>query len=419
MKKNAGFDRGVHRSLQLKYSFLGILLVFLVACTGCQKKEEALVLASQAKEEVLELSDKAASLLGGEPREVRRLRELPLEETDGVHQEYYFQQLSEDEKRVYRELLAGILEFQEEILVSSEKDEILERAYQAILLDHAELFWVHGRGVVYKTLYRSYGKFQPKYGFTREEAEALERDLEEKAAGIVAGIDASASAYEKARYIYGYVIQNTDYREGTQDQNIAGALGEGGAVCAGYARAVQYLLEKLGVECIYASGDMKDSDQGHAWNIVNLDGNYYYLDATNGDQQDFLPAEEGEPQRVLYDYFCPFPEEYEALCQQSEEYEVPACTAVDYNSYVLGGNCFGTYETEQIRQYLLEQLEAGNQILSVKFVSEEDFALAREEWITQEEIRSVAMYYMELRGIEHVQYSYGLLEDLRTIYFMF
>lgn len=41
---------------------------------------------------------------------------------------------------------------------------------------------------------------------------------------------------------------------------------------------------------------------------------YYYVDATNGDQPDFLngnAAQLEEHKTIIYDYLCPFPEEYE------------------------------------------------------------------------------------------------------------
>ena len=51
---------------------------------------------------------------------------------------------------------------------------------------------------------------------------------------------------------------------------------------------VQYLLERLDIPCIYVDGSTKGSTEGHAWDIVKIGQEYYYVDATNGDQPDFL-----------------------------------------------------------------------------------------------------------------------------------
>ncbi|MDE5539650.1 MAG: hypothetical protein K2J20_04110, partial [Bacilli bacterium] len=45
-------------------------------------------------------------------------------------------------------------------------------------------------------------------------------------------------------------------------------------VCGNYAALVQALLKRLGVECYYIIS------YEHAWNLVNIQGNYYYVDAT-------------------------------------------------------------------------------------------------------------------------------------------
>ena len=64
------------------------------------------------------------------------------------------------------------------------------------------------------------------------------------------------------------------------------ALVGGEAVCEGYARATQLLLNKLGVENFLVIGDAKNDDgkiEPHMWNIVEQDGRYYIADITNSD----------------------------------------------------------------------------------------------------------------------------------------
>ena len=59
---------------------------------------------------------------------------------------------------------------------------------------------------------------------------------------------------------------------------------------------------------------LPEVQRDNAWNIITLNGNDYYFDATNGDQPEFLEGDAvqlAEHKTILYDYLCPFPEEYE------------------------------------------------------------------------------------------------------------
>ena len=58
--------------------------------------------------------------------------------------------------------------------------------------------------------------------------------------------------------------------------NIYGTLGEGLAVCMGYALAYDYLLQRVGIESQYCSSDKLV----HAWNVVYIDNEPYHVDVT-------------------------------------------------------------------------------------------------------------------------------------------
>ncbi len=80
-----------------------------------------------------------------------------------------------------------------------------------------------------------------------------DEDLAEREAGINA---------------YGYHLSNTAY----------GALTERIAVCEGFARLFVALLDAVQIENYYVQG--VSDGEGHAWNLVNIDGQYVYFDAT-------------------------------------------------------------------------------------------------------------------------------------------
>lgn len=366
----------------------------------------------------------AKSVLSGEPEEVEELRQMEVAQSEEGHQEYYFKQLNEEEQRVYRELLKGIRAREKDFYLTLSQDDSIDRCYHAVLKDHPEIFWVHNHEKIYKTTYSDsdYCTFTPGYIYTESEISEIQNAMEAGFQEVSSLIPADASDYEKVRIVYTYVIDNTQYQASDDDQSIAGVFWKKEAVCAGYAGAVEYLLERIGVPCIYVDGSTQGSTEGHAWNIVKLDGEYYYVDATNGDQPDFLngnAAQLEEHKTIIYDYLCPFPEEYEKKYIRSEELTVPDCTAKDMNFYVLNQGCFDGYDWETIYDYCKMRLDNGAAVVRFKFSNQEAFAAACNELLDNGEVQNVAQYYMKQNGLGQVEYHYGVLDNFYTIYLIF
>lgn len=359
-----------------------------------------------------------------EPEEVRTLREQELVLSEEGHQEYYFKLLNEEEQRGYREMLNGIRSRQEEFYLTISGDGEVDRVYHALLKDHPELYWVHNRKQVYKTAYEGsdYCLFSPGYSYTEEEMQQIDYSIEQAWQEVQALVPEKSDSYEIVKTVYTYLIDSTEYLLSEDDQSIAGVFWKKNAVCAGYAGAMQYLLERFGIPVIYVDGSAKGSTEGHAWNIVQLGDNYYYVDVTNGDQPQFLEGDAvqmAEHKTTIYDYLCPFPQEYEQTYTASEEFVVPECLATDKNFYVLNQGCFDFYDWQSIYDYCVMRLNYGAAVVRFKFSSQDAFDAAYRDWIEGGSAQEAARYYMDLYGMTEVEYHYGVLDDLKTFYFMF
>lgn len=97
---------------------------------------------------------------------------------------------------------------------------------------------------------------------------------------------------DRLRVLHDYLIQNCVYDTDTATHEslmtgngadapftAAGALLNGKAVCAGYARAYMLLCRAAGIDIIYIS----DQAMNHGWNAVRLYGQVWYIDTTFDD----------------------------------------------------------------------------------------------------------------------------------------
>lgn len=372
------------------------------------------------------LFENAPEIFSGEPKEVRELRKQKIAGTDeqSGRQEYYFGLLTEEEQRGYREMLTGIQNREKEFYLTVYEDDTVNRVYHAVL-------WItrNCSGSITGSRFTkatfsdgNYCTFSPGYSYTEEEIEEIQKAAENACQEVSALLPEGADDYEKAKTVYTYLINTAEYQESEDDQSMAGIFWKKQAVCAGYAGAAQYLLEYLGVPCIYVEGSTAGSTEGHAWNIILLDEDYYYFDATNGDQPEFLEGDAvqlAEHKTILYDYLCPFPKEYEMTYTPSSEFTLPECTATAKNFYVLNQGCFDTYDYQEILAYCQMRLNNGAAVVRFKFSTQEAFDAAKVEWINGDSIQETARYYMTLYGMNQVEYHYGILENMKTIYYMF
>ena len=132
-----------------------------------------------------------------------------------------------------------------------------------------------------------------------EHTHAQEAQLDAAVAELLADLNLSGkSDYEKVRTIYDWMCRNIAYDYSYSNYSPYYALCERSAVCQGYATLFYRLCLEVGVDCRYCGGyafSGSGSGESHGWNLVRLDGQYYFVDTTWG-----TPAAGGEPD---YYYF--------------------------------------------------------------------------------------------------------------------
>ncbi len=231
----------------------------------------------------------------------------------------YYAMLSEKGQHLYRQIYANAGELYPafapvETVTAGE----LKNIFAAVYNDHPELFWM-------ETAYA--GKFirngvcveiDLKFNRTAQDIQNAQALFDENAGQFLSAAQNFAGDYEKEKFVHDALIGKTSYQLGAEmNQSAYSALVNGQTVCAGYARAFQYLMQQLGVPCYYCTGY---AGENHAWNIILLDDGYYNVDTTWDDT--------GEG---TYDYFNKTDADYaDSHLRQDMSVYLPSCDGQAY-----------------------------------------------------------------------------------------
>lgn len=197
-----------------------------------------------------------------------------------MHDTFYYNNLSDEEKGVYNQIYNIFINKLDYTEVNSSDYDKVSNITHKVMFDHPELFYIS------KNLYRipEDGNIQVtgKIEMTEDEIEDYIVKLKEYTSEAMNGLDSISieSQYEIALHFYDYIIENAEYnKESPYNQNLASVL-DGETVCLGYSKMFKFLCDRVGIKNIIVVGYAEG--ESHAWNLVELDGSWCYIDLTYG-----------------------------------------------------------------------------------------------------------------------------------------
>jgi hypothetical protein len=203
--------------------------------------------------------------------------------------------------------------------------EQLSIAFEAFINDNPQFFWIEKTYSIYaRSDTGSAVAIELQYSLSGDELENAKTAFEQSANRILNDIPLSLGEYETELAIHDKLAANTEYvLDAANAHSAYGALVDGQAVCEGYAKALQYLLYCRGIQSLMVTGDAYSDGStavAHAWNLVRINGNYYYTDLTFDDSESY----------VYHNYFNITTEKLiQDRTIDETYYALPECTATD------------------------------------------------------------------------------------------
>ena len=255
-----------------------------------------------------------------------------------------------EESEVYDALCEGISAYDTEVTVvvpqEMATEGVLNVQFYKAFGDHPEWFWLSGSGSWQLLTLGGIttATFTPDLLTDISNVPDMAFELLGFASEIAGGAQQFDTDFEKVLYVHDSIVNVCEYDTATYDEAVAagelipdfsytsyGCLIERRAVCDGYSKAFQMIMNMLDIPCgrVLGSAFTDTSSESHAWNYIMLDGEYYYVDVTWDD-----PIGRAPDMGVSHEYFCVTTEMLLRDHVINEDQFVPECTATYYTGLV-------------------------------------------------------------------------------------
>lgn len=267
---------------------------------------------------------------------------------------YAYKTLTSAQKELYDRIYKAISNFETKVTVPDGilTDDVI-KVYGMIFNQEPQLFWMS------ITVPKGYGTLTIKYDMTADEAAAKQKQIDKNVNSILATAAKSKTTAGKLKVFYDWIVLNNTFSlsETSATSSIANGLTGSVIQCAGYAKSMQYLCDKAGIESMVVVGRNRHGSS-HAWNVIYVDDGYYILDTAWGDPE----GAPGGGKYIRYSFFL-VPDAWTKTTHYDvnkyfkpngdtiKYFDPPACTKTTYNYYKIYGKLYSDLSSAEKGMY--------------------------------------------------------------------
>ena len=272
------------------------------------------------------------------------------------------------------------------LIVSGERmsEADIREAVNAYIYDNPQIFWLEN---LFGYAYTEENTIVEFYSvLSAEECADCISLFNKKVDEMINSLQSELSEYEREKILHDNLLSACKYKSGVESSkdgwqyfSAYGAIVTGEAVCEGYAKAMQILLSKAGIPCLTVRGE--SGGVSHMWNVVELNNEWYHLDATwdDNDKDGF----------IIYEYFNLDSDNIKRTHKINADIEtirsgektdigskarynffVPLCTSMNMNYYNKEGIFINEFDGEtdaRVINEIVQKVNDGEHYIHIKF----------------------------------------------------
>ena len=272
------------------------------------------------------------------------------------------------------------------LIISGERmsESDIREAVNAYIYDNPQIFWLEN---LFGYAYTEENTVVEFYSvLSAEECADCISLFNKKVDEMINSLRSELSEYEREKILHDNLLSVCKYKSGVESSkdgwqyfSAYGAIVTGEAVCEGYAKAMQILLSKAGIPCFTVRGE--SDGVSHMWNVVELNNEWYHLDATwdDNDKDGF----------IIYEYFNLDSDNIKRTHKINADIEtirsgektdigskarynffVPLCTSMNMNYYNKEGIFINEFDGEtdaRVINEIVQKVNDGEHYIHIKF----------------------------------------------------